>query len=483
MNWTKAVKLGALTCAVLAFLGSAHAAAATIVVDGVVCTLGEAIVAANTNRAFGGCPAGNDRGGGDVIDLRSDVVLTSWDNVDADGCRNGLPAITSEITIRGNRRTISRSADDGTPGFRILDSRGGTLTLERVNISNGVTEYCDGGGIKGSTITLIDSTVSSNIAYLGNGAGVAGTFVTLLRSRVSDNLGEGLFVNGTAIIWESEILGNVGYTEYTGGGADVRGLAVVGYSTIADNIGGGAWAIGGGLYVDGEAYVSNSTLSGNVALGDVGLGGGIFLYRGSLTVVNSTLSGNVAGSHGGVSYGGSGGGIFSSGLDSPRTGPGGRVFVIQSTIVNNRADGDYVPPYFVGGRGGGIMADNLVLTNSIIAGNAAANTEERDCSGSKVDFRGINFIGDGSCNGASSLQLTGDPMLGALSDNGGNTRTHMPLPGSAVIDRIPALLGVCLYSRVTTDQRDVRRQQSLVAGACDIGAVEYTRRKRGFEDD
>src|SRR3954468_7309391 len=80
-------------------IGCASAAwAANIVVDGVACTLREAIIAANTNTTFGGCRAGNDRHSSDTIQLESDVVLSDIDNFDADGCANGLPAITSDIT-------------------------------------------------------------------------------------------------------------------------------------------------------------------------------------------------------------------------------------------------------------------------------------------------------------------------------------------------------------------------------------------------
>jgi hypothetical protein len=56
-----------------------------------------------------------------------------------------------------------------------------------------------------------------------------------------------------------------------------------------------------------------------------------------------------------------------------------------------------------------------------------------------------------------------DPKLGPLADNGGPTLTHLPLPGSPLIDGGQCIVGL------TTDQRGVARPQG---GACDVGAVE-----------
>ena len=47
--------------------------AATIIVDETSCTLGDAITAANTDAAVGGCTAGS---GADTIELTTDVTLT-----------------------------------------------------------------------------------------------------------------------------------------------------------------------------------------------------------------------------------------------------------------------------------------------------------------------------------------------------------------------------------------------------------------------
>jgi hypothetical protein len=61
-------------------------------------------------------------------------------------------------------------------------------------------------------------------------------------------------------------------------------------------------------------------------------------------------------------------------------------------------------------------------------------------------------------------------MLEPLAFNGGPTLTHLPQPGSPLIDAIP--VGSCQAdgaAGVTTDQRGVQRPQQ---SGCDIGSVE-----------
>ncbi|OAD20839.1 secreted protein, partial [Candidatus Thiomargarita nelsonii] len=72
--------------------------AATINVGG-GCSLVDAITAANTDSATGGCSAGN---GADTIELESSTTYTlTVVNNSTDG-ENGLPSISSEIIINGN---------------------------------------------------------------------------------------------------------------------------------------------------------------------------------------------------------------------------------------------------------------------------------------------------------------------------------------------------------------------------------------------
>jgi hypothetical protein len=86
--------------ALLLALGQLPALAATITVTG-SCALVDAITAANTDTATGGCPEGS---GADLIALTGDVELTAIDNT-TDG-PNGLPSVTSPLTINGNGHSL-----------------------------------------------------------------------------------------------------------------------------------------------------------------------------------------------------------------------------------------------------------------------------------------------------------------------------------------------------------------------------------------
>jgi hypothetical protein len=125
-QWKRSLSAIALLLAV----GQAPALAATITVTG-GCTLVDAIKAANTDLAAGGCPAGS---GADVIELTANVELIVVDN-STDG-PNGLPSVTSPLTLNGNNHTLQRSTVSGTAEFRLLHvAESGDLTLNGITLS------------------------------------------------------------------------------------------------------------------------------------------------------------------------------------------------------------------------------------------------------------------------------------------------------------------------------------------------------------
>jgi hypothetical protein len=132
--------------ALLLTLGQAPALAVTINVDGTVCTLVDAITAANTNALVGGCDASASTGA-DTLVLAPNSVYTLTAANDITFGPTGLPVVSSEITIEGNGSTIQR--DSGAPNFRILAVNAtGNLTLQETTLSGGVTSGAasDGGG-------------------------------------------------------------------------------------------------------------------------------------------------------------------------------------------------------------------------------------------------------------------------------------------------------------------------------------------------
>ena len=82
---------------------------------------------------------------------------------------------------------------------------------------------------------------------------------------------------------------------------------------------------------------------------------------------------------------------------------------------------------------------------------------------------GWNLGTDASCGLTGTGDLSADPLLAPLGDNGGPTPTRMLLPGSPAIDAIPTGTPRLCDGTLATDQRGVVRPQGT---GCDIGAVE-----------
>ena len=247
----------------LALLGgfartSLAAPAADITVDGSTCTLSDAITAANTDTATGGCTAGSSA---DTLLITNSISLSS-----------AVPAITSEITIEGGGHTIS-----GDGSFAILtvgDSSGsnpGTLTLKEAYISGGTP------GIEiqaGSTVTVDHSTITGNTGDGTHGGGInvdAASRVTVVRSTISHNsapIGGGIRLNSGS-------------------------SAVVLNSTISNN---SADAFGGGIEVGENCTltVESSTFTANSAFEGGGIGASSAGDE-AVTVLNSIVAGNTGG--------------------------------------------------------------------------------------------------------------------------------------------------------------------------------------------
>ena len=459
------------------------AQAATIIVDG-ICTLPDAIIAANTNAASGSCSAGS---GPDTIELQVDVALTAV--AETNQGPNGLVSVTSTIIINGNGHTISRTG--GSPDFRIFRvTTGGTLTLNNLTITGGLLTTGDftsgsGGGIRvnGGTATLNSVTMTGNTALQFGGAleHVNGT-VTINNSTFTNNTttsgggaldtwasGTGasssMTVNNT-VINNNQAVTNGGAI-YIGGGSatstvDLNQVTIT--NNTASNLGGAIRilgndsssiivritettidnndsAFGGAIYTDignGNAVtvtVLNSTLSNNTA---TSWGGGIFNTSTTVNVHQSTLSGNVSS--------GDGGDIYTN---------GGTVNIIQSTLANAVApDGGGIYTF------GGATAN---VSNSIVASNSPTT-----CAGTgTINNQGNNIADDTTCPFGIGVNL--NPLLQALANNGGPTRTHALGAGSPALGRGNS--GVCSNTPVNgVDQRGVSRPQG--GGSCDSGAYE-----------
>ncbi|MCC6617131.1 MAG: hypothetical protein IT320_26900 [Anaerolineae bacterium] len=306
----------------------------------------------------------------------------------------------------------------GGQGGTSADARGGAL-------------FSDGGALFVERSTMFDNIVQGGNGGSGNRAGDGGTggpvyFGVDLDPRV---LTQVLILN----------LGGVTSSGAPGG--------------TGGNGGAGGHAAGGALYAtDGSFTLMRSTLSGNTAqAGAIGSGG-----QGALAGLDSAIidllaqdgiiiydqNGNGAP---GVIGEGEGGGLWVHGADEPAR-------VANSTIANNTAS-----------VGGGLFgAGGVQIRSSIIAANTAQNLVD---VGGVAESLGYNLIGsadDGTLTQEAIRSIFDvDPLLGALSENGGATETLALLVTSPARNR-----GACTD---VVDQRGYYR----VDDACDIGAFEF----------
>jgi CSLREA domain-containing protein len=484
-----------------------------------LCTLREAITAANSNTASGAtageCAAGSSTGD-DAINFS---VTGTIDLAVA------LPNLSSNMIISGpgsGLLTIQRSAAGGTPNFRIfsIDS-GRTVAISGLTVSKGLTGSGDPNGagiLNNGTLTLTNGTVSDNQTAAGNspGGGIYvnfGATLTLSNSTVTGNqtgqgpsggpsgYGGGIFSLGTTTLINSTVSNNKtgppGMVAGQGGGIfNGGGTLTVTNSTITGNqTANGFNSEGGGIYNTSSLTVTNSTISNNKS--GTG-GGGLHNNSGTVTLTNTTISGNQSITAGGGinSFGttnifsclisnntaNAGGGIESGNVlkianttisDNKSTGVGGglhyssTVVLTNVTITNNRSDSDNSG----GEQGGGISRNfgTVTLKNTLVAGNFRGTGATADDINGTVDVASsFNLIGAGGSggltNGVNSNQVgIADPRLGPLANNGGPTFTYSLLSDSPALDAgdncvtQAAHCGDANIPQLTTDQRGFNR--------------------------
>jgi CSLREA domain-containing protein len=447
-----------------------------VIADDGVCTLREAIKAANTNTASGSmigeCLAGAS--GYDLVTLGTGTYTLSIAGTGTNDIDSGDLDVTEQLHIRGVG--AERTIIDADWIDRVLEVYPGvSLILEDLTITGGLAPNGadsvgygagfgqPGGGVynRGGTLTLRRCVVRQNAA--GNGGMGTGT---------SDDGGSGGHGGGIASEGGTLTLEDTTIAYNHAGSGGNGGI----YSGD-----GGAGGFGGGIYITGGATLVRSVVYGNRGgtggnngssgglAGHGGFGGGIYT-AGTLSIVNTTVSGNAAGNgYAGVErYGGMGGGIANG---------GGTLALQQSSVVGNVTGDGYTA-----GNGGGLYGTSSSVNNaqnSIIANNGlglyvGAPPQGPDCHIylSSLNSQGYNLIentADCTIVGDVAANIYGtDPALLSLANNGGATLTHALQAASPAKDHIPTGISGC-GSSFTTDQRGRLRPSG---GACDIGAIE-----------
>ncbi len=293
------------------------------IADDGFCTLPEAIIAANTGlpsgTMSGECPGGGGPSGSTIIVLSAPT--STYTLVQAHNALygfNGLPGVTSTITIQGNGAIIQNfgaiSASAVPVKFRLFYiSPSGNLTLQNLTVTGGLAQGGDGGvgffggggggGLGGAiynqgTLTLNGVTLNGNRAQ--GGAGGAETAST--TGFGGGGGGGGLGGTGGD--------NTTGYGGGGGGGFGGNGGKAGVFATTNDGGGGGGETIGS----DG----GNSTPAGpGAGGGTAGGAGGAFAQPGTNGLTGGGGGGGgsqgVGGGGDGGAGGGGGGGNFDSG--------------------------------------------------------------------------------------------------------------------------------------------------------------------------
>ena len=390
---------------------------------------------------------------GDTVDLRglacSKISLST----------GALAVTVANLTVIGAGRehlTITNGAKYG----RVFRHTGtGSLLLKGMTISSGYVSLASpeadtrGGCIysagavtlgnffdptdKASGVDLTDcNAVSTHADVRAKGGGIyAKTGVALANSTVT----------------HSNAVAQSAATYSAGGGIALSGGAFsMKYSEVSNCAARGTHGAGGGIYapfVD-TATVKYSTIAGNSSGGKAG-----GAYLGSDTgnqvlIENATISGNTAAFDGGM--------VVNVAVHSPA----GLIKMYASTITNNDATN-------ASSLSGGLAFAGPAQIESTVASGNFVDGVQANLSFFPAPSGSNNLVGNTYDKPSGSNWIVApDPKLGPLANHGGNTRTHLPLANS------PVLNAGNNTNNSTTDQRGPGFPR-IIGSSPDIGATEF----------
>lgn len=323
-------------------------------------------VGCDVNALIAAIKTANINAGADTLDLATSCTytLTAADNTDATLGPNGLPVITSDITLNGNGSMIAR--DSAAPAFRFFEVKSGAiLTLNQLTLTGGMTPDGENGdkgnpggdGKSGAAIYNDGICHINNTVIRGNRTGAGGKSY---QNGGDGGYGAGIFNAGTLTLTNCRLEEN-----QTGMGGEAGNNGDSGQGGAIYN------AAGGTVNVSSCQLLNNRTADGSSGGGTGSTGnGGAFANEGTATVTNTTFSGNATGNGGTALFGrngGDGGAIYNRGTLNINT----------STIRNNSAGvggpaTSQMDNGGNGGDGGGIYTTgDAVLNETILYGNSA----------------------------------------------------------------------------------------------------------------
>ncbi|MBZ0318431.1 MAG: hypothetical protein K8L91_18610 [Anaerolineae bacterium] len=406
-----------------------------ILVDGITCTLTDAINAANTDEPSGGCTAGK---GADVLRLRDNLHVTKPLPNQGDGL--ALPVIVTDITIEGDGHTIwviSEAPMTSLLLFFVLADRS----------QNNPNESSASSGREGK-LTLRHLTLSGSdrpsqqvalkaIANLGGEVWLEGVNLfyfgipypeTLTGAVTSDR---GVLRINDSNFSQNATLGDGGviYAQYS--------QVTIISSTFVENAAGGygLGGDGGAIYLMNCEYFMGGSTYGALSFEDnqsVQRGGAIFSSNSTGTIRNALFRGNRS----------SVGGAIFHGFNDQNS-----LSITDSQFINNQAINGLgnSPISLNGGNGGALFNNGLVsVQRSLFWGNVAQmggaiydgdlnySANEGDGSGSTL-LESVSIIGNTANQGGAAIiyrgaQITNSTIVGNLAWRGEGGGLFAPAP-------------------------------------------------------
>ena len=330
-------------------------------------------------------------------------------------------------------------ADDANNAYHVVSALNITSVTELsgFTIRDGNPQGSDGfgGGMyisnSSSNLQVMDVLFTNNTAFSGGGMATFVSNPTLMRV---------IFVDNTILNYGG------GFYNQDGSPSLIDVTFDNNHTTLPAAPGAGMHSTNSdpGTYTVAPT-LTNVTFSNNVS--EAGGGGGMFNNVSDAIYTNVTFTGNSAFVRGGA-------------LLNEGSAPVFNNVTFRGNTAANPAQGNAMINIL-----SGAIPSNPVINNTILWETGDADIVNE--GGSTVTIND-SIMHDGSCptgGTCTNVQFNADPVLGALADNGGFTRTIAIGLGSSALDM--GNNGTC----AATDQRGVSRPQPT-GGNCDIGAFE-----------